>query len=260
MALEYKLRERAKRLLREDSNVRSIMPMASRRQGRADQKLRRMYSLPPRQLAEALDSWGAQEMVSSQSEYGRRSGEAPKVDKTFFFCKPEKGNRTVPLCAASTSQWTSSAWDIGGVTPSNMGCYSPAATLDAPPRKTGLSGIPGYFETDYANMTSSAWSKSAVNQRGVTTGRPRYFNEVYENNFSAPPSPELLVQTFTSGFGRDTTRLSKLGARGAYKRPTKADRRDQPWCDEFYPRGNDDAWSVASRNPPRSETDKKLWV
>merc|ERR1719159_443939 len=104
-------------------------------------------------------------------QYGSRAGEAPKTDKTMFFQKVEKGNRTVPLVAADTAQWTATSWDIGGVTPSNMGCYSPAAPLDAPPRKTGTSGLPGYFQSDYAAMTSSAWSDTAMRQRMGTYGR-----------------------------------------------------------------------------------------
>merc|ERR1719152_521431 len=158
-SLEARLRARARRQQREDAAFRQAYPAAVGKAWAAEKKLRRQYSLPPEKLV--FPSPDDFVMRSTQSDLGRRAGEAPKVDKAFFFMKAEKGNRTVPLVQPDTAQLTATSWDIGGVTPANMGCYSPAAPLDAPPRKTGTSGLPGYFDTDYGALCKDVWSPQA---------------------------------------------------------------------------------------------------
>lgn len=238
MALDAKLRARASRLQKEDEAFKLAYPAEVEKAKKADATLRRTFSLPPGRLrfdAPGLHSWGAPVMEAQSSEYGKRSGELPKVDKTFFFRKVDKGNRTVPLIAADTAQWTASSWDVGGCTPSYMGCYSPAAPLDAPPRKTGTSGLPGYFESDYTAMSASAWSGAAMRQRANTFARPRTYTEVYAANTVAPVRPDEMMRTFTEGMRTQLGRSVKTGSHGVYKRPTKADRRDLIWFDKWHP-------------------------
>ena len=62
------------------------------------------YACLPPASVQRVAAVGDLKMESTSSQYGSRAGEAPKTDKTMFFQKVEKGNRTVPLVAASTAQ------------------------------------------------------------------------------------------------------------------------------------------------------------
>jgi len=155
------------------------------------------------------------------------------VDKSFNFQKAEKGNRTVPLCAPTAAEWTSSSWCFGGVTPSDFGYYSPPAPLDSEPRPVKVHSLPGFFQTDYDVFNATAWSPQAVRQRDFAAARDRQAFSFHHNNMMAIENPAEKFNKTSSSM--DMKSLRRSYSHGVFKRATKPDRRDVIFFDKFYP-------------------------
>jgi hypothetical protein len=236
--LERKLQIRSIKAMEADAVVRKEYAKAVEKARRREAAERRQYDLPPPAFKALADpgGWGGatgktEKATSSMS--GARAYEAPPVDKTFNFIKPEKGNRTVPLVAPTPAQWTASSWCFGGVTPSDFGYYSSPAPLDSQPRPVKVSSLPGFFQTDYDAFNATAWSPQAIRQRDFAAERNRQAFAFKYNNMQPIENPAEKFQTTQSSI--NTNSLGRSYSHGAFKRPTKRDRREVIFFDKFYP-------------------------
>jgi hypothetical protein len=236
--LERKLQLRSIAQLEVDAAARKGYAKALEKARRREAIERRKFDLPPPAYKALADpgGWGganAKTPPATSSMYGARAYEAPPVDKTFNFQKAEKGNRTVPLVAPTSAQWTASSWCFGGVTPSDFGYYSSPAPLDSEPRPVKVSSLPGFFQTDYDAYNSTAWSGAAIRQRDFAAARDRQAFSFLHHNMTPIENPAEQFNRTQSTVNMKS--LAKSFSHGAFKRPTKRDRREVIFFDKFYP-------------------------